>query len=338
MNINKIENKLYERITVPSVFIKEYLPGLPSEAVKLYLYLLYAFENNVECDENKLAIILNCDISVVGENLVILESMGLISKENNTIIILDIVQKEIERNYRLRTASRPDDIYYTTLEKKYALSNIQKAISDKFFSGQMTIAWYNEIELWIEKYGFEPDVVFLLFQHCNQKGVLTKPYLRKVAESWGDKYHIRTSEQVEKYIETYEDYKNMKNEILKRLKWRRNMNMYEEEIIERWFYTYKYNLDIIEIALKKSATKVNPTLATFDAIVTSWYKNGLKTKEDILQYEEKRKSAYNAMKNNKKTADAANNEVPQKNNFTQRKYDEDYLNSFIIVADGEEQK
>jgi DnaD/phage-associated family protein len=112
------------------------------------------------------------------------------------------------------------------------------------------------------------------------------------------------------------------------------MNIYEEEIIEKWFYTYKYNLDIIEIALKRSVTKNNPTLATFDSIITSWYKNGFKTKEEIESYEEKRKSAYAAAKKAKTPmAEQTKGDAEQKGNFKQRNYDEDFLNSFIISED-----
>lgn len=337
MNIHRIENNIYKKTAVPGLFIKEYLPGLPAEAVKLYLYLIYASENDVKCDENSLAVILNCDASVVSENIIILESMGLIATDNNTVIIMDIVQKEIDKNYRPRVSARPDDFDSTHLEKKYALSQVQKAISDKFFSGQMTVAWYNEIESWLEKYAFEPEVVFMLFQHCSKKGAMTRPYISKVAESWGEKHHLRTAEQVDEYVKAYEDYRVFRNEILKKLKWRRNMNVYEEEIVEKWFYTYKYSMEIIELALKKSSAKNNPTLAMFDAIITSWYKNGLKAKCDIEKYEEERKKAFTKVKKQQNKDDAGQPPVPQMNNFTQRNYDEDYLNSFIFVA-GEDDK
>ena len=165
MKISKIENKLFEKTVIPGIFIREYLPGLPANAVKLYLYILYASEHNIDCDENTLAAILNCDDCVVKENMIVLESNGLIAIENDTVIIMDIIQKEIERNYRLRTVSRPDDLTETSLEKKYARAKVQKAVSDKFFSGQMPVVWYNEIDSWFEKYNFDPDVVFLLFQH-----------------------------------------------------------------------------------------------------------------------------------------------------------------------------
>ena len=52
MKISKIENKLFEKTIVPGIFIREYLPGLPSNAVKLYLYILYASEHHIDCDLN----------------------------------------------------------------------------------------------------------------------------------------------------------------------------------------------------------------------------------------------------------------------------------------------
>lgn len=354
MKIEKIQNKLFGKTQIPDVFIREYMPGLPPAAVKLYIYLVYASENSIECTEESLAMILGSDVSVVNENIILLESTGLILWQNDAIILCDIIQKEVERNYRLRTVARPDDLLESDREKHYARSKVQKAISDKFFSGQMPISWYNEIDLWFDKYGFDPDVVFMLFQHCANNGVITKPYIRKVAESWGGKYHIRTPEQLDEYLKSYESYKSLRTEVLKRLKWRRNMNVYEEEIVEKWFYTYKYDIEIIEIALKKSVSKNSATLATFDSIITSWYKSGLTNKDEILKYEEERRSAYIAAKAGaQNTGGAASNAAGgantahggtgttqggarQKDNFKQRSYDEDYLNSLYVNGDGEQ--
>lgn len=352
MKIEKIQNKLFGKTPISDVFIREYMPGLPSDAVKLYIYLVYASDNGIECTEESLAMIICGDVSVVKENIIFLESAGLIMWQNDSIIICDITQKEIERNYRLRTVARPDDLCESDREKHYARAKVQKAISDKFFSGQMPISWYNEMDLWFDKYGFDPDVVFLLVQHCYNNHGMTKAYMRKVAESWGGKYHIRTSEQLDAYMKSYESYKSLRAEVLKRLKWRRNMNVYEEEIVEKWFYTYKYDIEIIEIALRKSVSKSNATLATFDSIITSWYKSGLTKKDEILKYEEERKNAYMTAskagaQNNVCGTNAANgvnvasgknaaSVVRQKDNFKQRSYDEDYLNSLYDNGDGEQ--
>lgn len=332
MKIEKMQNKLFGKTQISDVFICEYMPGLPPVAVKLYLYIVYAAENNIECAEETLATILNCEIPVIHENLIILESSGLILWQNEVILLNDLVQKEVERSYRLRTAARPDDTAVSGRGQNQARSKIQKAISDKFFSGQMPISWYNEIDLWFDKYGFEPDVVFLLFQQCANSHVMTKPYVRKVAETWGEKYHIHTADQLETYLESYESYKTLRSEILKRLKLRRNFNVYEEEIAEKWFYTYHYGIEIIDIAMKKSVSKNNATLATFDAIITSWYKNGLKTVEEINKFEDDRVKAYRAIKNGENNNFNKEN-TDQKNNFTQRSYDDDFLNSFYTNED-----
>lgn len=133
MKIEKIQNKLFGKTFVSDVFICEYMPGLPPLAVKLYLYIVYAAENAIECTEDTLAMILNSESAVVNENLILLESAGLVSWQNDTVLVNDLVQKEVERNYRLRTVARPDDLCTSEREKNFAKSKVQKAISDKFF-------------------------------------------------------------------------------------------------------------------------------------------------------------------------------------------------------------
>lgn len=68
---------------------------------------MYASENGLECTEETLSMILNSESAAVNENLILLESAGLISWQNDTILITDLIQKEIERSYRLRTVSLP---------------------------------------------------------------------------------------------------------------------------------------------------------------------------------------------------------------------------------------
>lgn len=329
MKLNKIQNNLYGNTLVPDIFISEYLPGLPPCAVKIYLYMLYASSNDLECEEGTLAMILNSDVSVVRENMIILESIGLISCQDGLIFINDIVQKEIEKNYRPKTISRPDDMPADKQKKNYDRAKIQKAISDKFFAGQMPAQWYNEIDSWYERYGFEPNIPFLLFQQCHKQKIMTKPYIRKVAENWGEKYKIRTQEQLERHLEKYGEYNKTKNEILKKLRMNRNLTSYEEEIVEKWFYTYGYKFDVIEIALKKSVKKSKISFSVFDGIITSWYKNGLKTAEEITKYEEEKLNLYIEKKKSENNSSNmfVKQEIRQKNNYTQREYDDDFMNS-----------
>ena len=48
---------------------------------------------------------------------------------------------------------------------------------------------------------------------------------------------------------------------------------------------YKYDFDIIEEGLKRSTSTTNPTIKYVDAIITSWYKKGFTTVDQILESE-----------------------------------------------------
>ena len=59
--------------------------------------------------------------------------------------------------------------------------------------------------------------------------------------------------------------------ITNKLRLGRNLTEYEEEIVAKWFYTYKYDFDIIEIALKSQ--RADPvSIRIFDAMITEWFK------------------------------------------------------------------
>ena len=105
------------------------------------------------------------------------------------------------------------------------------------------------------------------------------------------------------------------------------MNEYEEEIVEKWHYTYQYSFEIIEIALKKSVTASNPTLAMFDSIITQWYKNGLKTVEEITEYQENKRKKYATGSSNAQSGIASAN-TPQKKNYEQRSYEDQDFDNF----------
>ena len=64
-------------------------------------------------------------------------------------------------------------------------------------------------------------------------------------------------------------------------------------------------------------------------IVNNSYKVSIGDVVEILNYEEQRRSAYAAAKK-QSASDTPKTVAEQKNNFVQRRYDEDYLNSFIV--------
>ena len=325
-------NPLFGSTSISDLFFTDYLPALPPDCVKLYIYCVYLAQRGETPSKEALASVLEVTPPAVDESLIALEYAGLIVRMQDRIVLQDINQIELEKCYRHKTSAPVGDEFTEGRGVIKKRIDVIKSISDRFFSGQMPPTWYTQIDLWFDNYKFEPEVMFLLFQHCAQNHVLTKPYVGKVAENWG-KHEIKTPEQLEQYLEEYDRYKNMRGLVVKKLRLNRNLYEYEESVVEKWFYTYHYTFDIVEIALKKSVSKANATLATFDMILTDWFKNGLREKEEILAYEEGRKKKYLERKKQPETSSASG--PKQKNNYESRSYDDDFLNSLYKNDGGE---
>ena len=76
---------------------------------------------------------------------------------------------------------------------------------------------------------------------------------------------------------------------------------------------YGYSLDIIELALKRTTSKVNPTFDYFNKIIIDWHERGFNTVSEIENYLQEQKQKNKDIKKLEKTASY--------NNYDQRKYD-----------------
>ena len=314
---------LYSDTLVPDIFITEHMPLLDSNCVKVYLYCLFLSKHNKRASTEEFAKNLNMDVDTVKHSFTCLDNMGILTWKENGIQLHDLKEKEIKKMYRLKTTSTPEEAV-KNCEKNKRRNEIISTINNTFFQGVMSPSWYTDIDTWFDRFKFDEDVMLALFQYCfDQKG-LSKPYIEKVAESWKSR-SIKNSFDLDNYSIEYEKFKDVRKLIVKKLKLNRNLTEYEEKYVETWVMDYKYSFEIIELALKKTTSKTNPNFNYIHSIITDWYKNGFKTKEEILMYDAKRKKTSSK----KAQMPVA---VPQKENFEQRRYDEGYLESLYENA------
>ncbi|MFR2571084.1 MAG: DnaD domain-containing protein, partial [Clostridia bacterium] len=88
---------------------------------------------------------------------------------------------------------------------------------------------------------------------------------------------------------------------------------YEEAYIENWVLNFGYDMDIIEIALKRTLLKQSPTFEYINTVITDWHDRNLKTPSEINAFIEQRKKLN---RDTKKLKSEVN-----KTNYEQRKYD-----------------
>ena len=300
---------LFSETTIPDIFFTEYLAEAKGDYLKIYLYMFFLSKYNKEIKLNDLTKKLSLPLNIIHDAINYWEETGIITKKNTGYIVNNIQEIELHKLYKPKVSLTPKDIAKNA-ESQYR-AKIVDSINTTFFQGIMSPGWYTDIELWFKKYSFDGDVMRALFQYCFDRSALHRNYISVVAEAWS-KNNIKTYNDLEMYFQKQEKLTKFKKAISKKLGINRPLTQYEEAYIEKWIIDFGYSLPIIEIALKKTTSKANPTFDYIDKLLTDWHERGLKTQEDVQNYLlEFKQKKQNIKELEKKT---------KYNNYEQRKY------------------
>lgn len=329
MNFKIKKTLLYSDTPLSDIFISDYMPMLDADSVKLYIYCLFLAKYNKTFDIARLANKLGMSKDKVRNATDNLRSCGLIIQNENSITFNDLKERAVLANFKPRESSDPQRCTASIMHKKR--NSVIKSINNKFFQGMMAPSWYTDIDSWFDMFKFEDDAMYMLFQHCFDRGVLQKNYILTVARDWANK-GITTSLDVENYYEEYQKVKNISHKIKKKLNRSTPFSEYDEKLVEKWISSFKYDFDVIELALKKTTGTSNPNLNYINRIIENWYKAGLKTRDEIIAYS-------NQKKNTQVNKQASNSKIDTRvlsKNFEQREYDDAYWESFYKNDDKEQ--
>ncbi|HBP38207.1 MAG TPA: DNA replication protein DnaD [Clostridiales bacterium] len=326
MQIDESRKLLLSDTLVPDIFILEYLPSLGGLAVKLYVYLLLAARTGRGVSEQDLARRLGTDDDTFKAALLELVSRDLIAIKDKGLDILDIKAAEIERAYRPKTASAPLETA-SAQEKFNQREKLLADIAKTFFQGLMSPSWYGEIDSWFDRYHFEPEVIYALFQECARRNKLdSKAYISKVAENWSAR-GITSFNDLNSYFLAFDKVSKISKKVGRKL--RKNMTEYDEEIVTRWIDKLGYDFDIIELALRKTTRISNPNLEFIDRILEEWFSHQLKDAEAVKAYESAKATRAGAGRAGRDDAAGGSaGKAGNVGNFTQRQYSSEFLEGF----------
>lgn len=264
-------------IVLPDLFILNYMPQLESIDVKIYLYIIFLSKKGLEIEKSDLAKKLGITEQELSFSLERLQTEGLLIRTTHGYNIADIRENEINKTHILKIEPRRTKVQTEKDRKRIAAAS---AINESFFQGVMSLGWYTDISTMFENYSFSEEVMIALFHYCQERKALNKKYVHAVAESW---YNggVKTFEQLEDFLESYDNIQKIKQKISKALRLNRNLTKYEEQYIDTWIKDYNYDFNIIEEALKRTVNKPNPTISYVNGILVNWHKKGFKTVKDI---------------------------------------------------------
>lgn len=299
------KNLLFETTALPDIFFTEFLSAASGDAVKVYLYMLFLSKYNKDIKVGDLSKILSMPIATVQESIKFWEDNDIIIKKNNGYILKSIQDITLNKLYKAKVTISPEKT--EDIAKNQYRAKAIDSINTMFFQGVMAPTWYNDIELWFDKYGFDEQVMISLFHYCFNKSAMHKNYIQTVANAW-QQNNIKTYSDLDAYYQKQDKFVKIKRAIAKKLGISRELTAFEDAYIEKWTTEYGFGMNIIEIALKKTTSKSNPSFDYINSLLSDWHDRNLKTPQDIEKYLQQSKQKRKNVQDLKNKANTTSSE------------------------------
>lgn len=179
------ESMLFGKTELSDVFFTEYISSASGDFIKVYLYLVFLSKYNKEIKINDLYKFLSLDYKTVVSALSYWEDLGVITKKTTGYIINSLQEIELNKLYKPKLSISAKDLERNA-KNEYRAKAIEN-INSLFFQGMMSPAWYNDINMWFTKYGFDEQVMLALINYCFDKSALHKNYVRSRSRCVGKK-------------------------------------------------------------------------------------------------------------------------------------------------------
>lgn len=301
---------LFSETVIPDIFFSEHLSQMPSDYLKIYMYMIFLSKYGKDIKLNDLSKKLNIPLKNISDGIKYLEENNLITKKSNGYIISDLQELTLHNLYTPNLTMSKEKVEKTA-KNKSRVKAIEH-INNMYFQGIMGPSWYNDIDIWFSKYHFDEQVMIALFDYCYKRSALHRNYIQTVAEAWSSN-KVKTWNDLDKYYEKQEILNKYKKAIAKKLGKYNGLTQYEEAYIENWVLNFGYDMNIIELALKRTTLKQNPTFEYINTVITDWHDRNLKTPAEITAFIDQRKKLSKDAKDLQKQVN--------KSNYEQRQYD-----------------
>lgn len=358
----------HNHISVPRVFIDNYMAGANGEFVKVYLFLLRCMETSASSEYSISAIAdhFNYTEKDILRALNYWEKVGVLSLELDhnqelTGLCFRDLTSEVERSANLSEersvlASSVSQKEHTAVSKvpaktkkvstskkrEYTLDEIKKFqsndevtellfIIETYLKHPLNSSEINTVLYWYDALTFPTEIIEYLVEYCITNGHSSLRYMDKVALGWAEN-GIKTIEQAKEHVSIRSKayYSIMKSFGITG----RNLADSEMIFVNKWSKEFGFDIELIQEACRRtiSATQ-KPSFEYADSILTNWYKNHVHTLKDVASLDE----VFNRSKNTTTPATASNTNTGNVkrnkfNNFHQRKYDSDEYEKMLLTT------
>lgn len=139
--------------------------------------------------------------------------------------------------------------------------------------------------IWLhDYYGMGADIILMITDFCKSINKSNISYIEKIASSWNEK-GIVTHQQAEEELLRLQSYYSLEGQVVSKLGLNRSLIKKEREFVSQWA-AYGTSADMIEYAYEKTVTATGKVSFNYmNKIISEWYKNNLRTLNDVQNYE-----------------------------------------------------
>lgn len=286
------QSVINNRTEVDNIFINDFLPYAPENAIKVYLYGLYKC-NNANAYDNSLesfSKVLNLSEEEILEIYHYWENEGLVQVLNSVPIEIRYMPL---KNVILNTKKYKTSKYGDFNQKA------QEIIEGRMISPNEYSEYYDAIET----LHLEPEALLMIIKYCvNLKGInIGYSYILTVAKNWAYD-NVRTVSDVEDRLITYEQYSDNIKMLLKAMGLRKVGGIEEKELYIKWTRDFDFDFDtVISVVRLLKKPTIRMSFIDLDNLLTKYFEMRLLSIEDIKEFENSKKNMYEIAKKITKT-------------------------------------
>ena len=272
-------------ISLENIFINEFLPIAPGDFVKVYLYARLYAELGYPLDNAQISSELGVDEKTIVEAWNYWEDMNAIKKrfygEGKADFAVEFINLK-ELIYGTGKGEEQKDsqgVEPVSVFGSEAISTLMPKI-EKILGRTLSSSDMQKVISWIDDVKATPEVVEKAVIYCSDKGKLSFKYIEKVIEEW-TKIGIKTSEDVDNYLEENDQRHVRYRRVMKALGFSRNPSEEEQRLMDSWFDEMGFKMDKVLEACSKTAGISNPNLKYVNSILDNWRKEACKENRDV---------------------------------------------------------
>ena len=272
VNKQKVQNYYLYDTEIEDLFISEYMPSAPENAVKVYLLALMYAKNDMPLDTPAIAKKLRIEARQVDAAWEYWHKTGIVRR-----IIRDPkrpAEYDIELlNIREMMFGRRPEPAQAAVSEPFALDDeaFAKLLRDiESTTGRLLEAREpEEVASWIAEYGMDPDVILMGYRYCTQRGKSNRcRYVAAILKDWRAKGLVSV-EQVEDSLAAADRHYEYYRAVMKELGFHRSATEPEKRIIDSWFDKMGCSLDDVMDACRRTTGISNPNINYVNSVLAA---------------------------------------------------------------------